>query len=269
MNRAALDRIHAQACENGLHSYTDPATGYRVFTALAHEARGNCCGCGCRHCPFGHSQVPSTKTVKNPRDPYLVGQPPPVCDVLFWSGGKDSFLALRALQQAGRSVVLLTTFEDATEVVAHQQVGLPDILAQIEAFNVPAILTPLFAGASYLDRIELALTTLGRHTRVERLAFGDLHLEHIREWRETQLGPRMRARGIELAYPIWQVPYDELSHRLAAEPVRCTVSACDPARVGDAVRVGDVYGPDLVAALPSGVDAFGENGEFHTYVRPA
>ena len=28
--------------------------GYLVFTERYHLKRGNCCGSGCRHCPFGH-----------------------------------------------------------------------------------------------------------------------------------------------------------------------------------------------------------------------
>ena len=38
--------------------YIDPATGYRVFTKLFHRRRGRCCGNICRHCPFGHFNVP-------------------------------------------------------------------------------------------------------------------------------------------------------------------------------------------------------------------
>jgi hypothetical protein len=26
---------------------------YMVFTAAYHLKRGSCCGCGCRHCPYG------------------------------------------------------------------------------------------------------------------------------------------------------------------------------------------------------------------------
>ena len=33
------------------------ATGYKVFTVLAHEKRGKCCGSACRHCPFDHENV--------------------------------------------------------------------------------------------------------------------------------------------------------------------------------------------------------------------
>lgn len=267
-SRATIDTLHAAACAAGHPSYRDPATGYSVFTAIAHERRGTCCGCGCRHCPFGHSNVPADTPSRNPRDPFVVGSlPSEEVDVLSWSGGKDSFLALRALQREGaRPVVLMTTFEDATEIVAHQQVRLADIRRQAEGLGLPCVLVPLFAGASYEDRVRLGLLAVQRRARIVRVAFGDLHLEHIRQWRQDRLAPLADSLGAVLHYPIWQVPYDVLAADLTDSGVSCRVSAADPEQVGDAVRVGDAYGPALRARLPQGVDAFGENGEFHTYV---
>lgn len=43
---------HESACAAGAETYVDTVTGLTVFTRLAHENRGKCCGCGCRHCPF-------------------------------------------------------------------------------------------------------------------------------------------------------------------------------------------------------------------------
>jgi Family of unknown function (DUF5522) len=31
---------------------------YMVFTETWHLKRGYCCGSACRHCPFGHENVP-------------------------------------------------------------------------------------------------------------------------------------------------------------------------------------------------------------------
>lgn len=31
--------------------------GLMVFTEAYHLKRGECCGNGCRHCPFGHEKV--------------------------------------------------------------------------------------------------------------------------------------------------------------------------------------------------------------------
>ena len=55
---APYHALHEAACARGEHRYRDPATGYMVFTRLAHLARGTCCGSGCRHCPYDHAAVP-------------------------------------------------------------------------------------------------------------------------------------------------------------------------------------------------------------------
>jgi len=68
-----IEDIHAAACTEGEHTYVDPSTGLTVFTAVAHNERGTCCGCGCRHCPYQkkcRKQMKSnttTETIKNPR----------------------------------------------------------------------------------------------------------------------------------------------------------------------------------------------------------
>lgn len=49
--------VHLRAVARGERTYRDPETGYVVMTELAHLARGNCCGNGCRHCPYEHAKV--------------------------------------------------------------------------------------------------------------------------------------------------------------------------------------------------------------------
>ena len=55
--KATVSLLHRIACERGYEQYVDPATGYSVFTALQLKTRP-CCGHGCRHCPYGHVNVP-------------------------------------------------------------------------------------------------------------------------------------------------------------------------------------------------------------------
>ncbi len=43
---------HAAAVAAGEDTYVDPGTGFTVFTATYHLARGTCCDSGCRHCPY-------------------------------------------------------------------------------------------------------------------------------------------------------------------------------------------------------------------------
>lgn len=43
---------HVTAISSGERTYIDPVTGYKVMTAATLADRGQCCGSGCRHCPY-------------------------------------------------------------------------------------------------------------------------------------------------------------------------------------------------------------------------
>ena len=263
-----IDELHRKACSRGQLAYTDPQTGYRVFTAVALERRGDCCGCGCRHCPYGHLEVDPDKRARLQQDPWTEGTLPegPV-DVLFWSGGKDSYLTLRALmREATRPTVLLTTFDGRSEQVAHQEVKLADIRRQREALGCAQVLIPLFPGMDYMDRVLFGIQVLKRRVEVARLVFGDLHLEHVRTWREEALSGCPELAEIPMHLPLWGVSYDELLEDLESAPAQARVSAVADEACAEVISVGDVFGRELIARLPEGVDRFGENGEFHSYV---
>ncbi|MEL6340997.1 MAG: DUF5522 domain-containing protein [Myxococcota bacterium] len=263
-----IDALHLAAVRAGEKRYIDPATGYSVFTAFGHEERGYCCGSGCRHCPFGHERV-SGESI--PNDPFLVGDLDPTrhaeVDVLSWSGGKDSYLALRRLQrEAVRPIVWLNTFDADSGVVAHQQLEVQTIREQAQALGFPVVLVPLRPNAAYVGRFALGLSVLARRVRIARLCFGDLHLDEIRSWRERVLGPVASELGISLHFPVWSVGYDELGAELDAAPVNVTVTSVLPEYVSDILHVGATYDRALREALPNSVDPFGERGEFHTRV---
>jgi len=266
-----LDALHAAAVARGEHRYRDPASGYHVFTALGLEARGECCGAGCRHCPYAHEWVPEVLRGELLQDPWLEGidaADTPV-DVLSWSGGKDSFLALVALARAAeREVVLLTTFDGRSHRVAHQEVSLADIRRQVAALGIGLVGVPLYPERDYAGRLALALGRLAVRRPVARLVFGDLHLRHVRQWREGQLGPVASDLGATLHFPLWDVSYAELEATLWASGAVARVSAVAHAGLAGRVRVGDRLGPEWMDALPDGVDRMGENGEFHTLLEP-
>lgn len=48
-----IEELHLIAVQNQKKTYSDPATGFTVFTEYAHLKRGKCCGNVCRHCPYG------------------------------------------------------------------------------------------------------------------------------------------------------------------------------------------------------------------------
>ncbi|MCE2390932.1 MAG: hypothetical protein J4G09_05535 [Proteobacteria bacterium] len=268
--------LHAEAVRLGRETYLDPDTGYQVITELGHLRRGKCCGCGCRHCPFEHENVPQPASAERVQQPALINAGlfrKRSCDVLFWSGGKDSYLAWlylrRELAALDRDVALLTTFDGRSRTVAHQEIPFGRIVEQSEALGAPLLAIPLDPRTAYLKRIEAGLELLGRGRGIERLVFGDLHLEHIRQWREESFAPLARALGLRLHFPLWGLGYAELMREFVESGASAEITAAPFGDYGGAVRVGDSFGPDFVARLPAGVDAFGERGEFHTRVSPA
>ena len=264
----AIDESHLDACQRGERSYLDPKTGYMVFTAVALRDNGRCCGCGCRHCPFGHEHVPAVTLAGLITDPWLArGEASRRgCDVLSYrSGGKDTYLALKRLQkESRRDIVLLTTYDGLSNHVAHQDIDLDRIREQSRNLGLPHLFVPVFADLDYSERIVIAIRHLRLMSPVSRLAFGDLHLEQVRQWRLEHIGKKLAHLGIELVFPVWQVPYQTLLDELEGHGVKCQISAVNDDILHTLMAVGDLFTSELVERLPDAVDAFGENGEFHT-----
>jgi diphthamide synthase (EF-2-diphthine--ammonia ligase) len=251
--------LHDRAVEAGKSRYRDPETGFAVLTELGHRRRGACCGCGCRHCPWGHEAMSIPDRIALAKRPtFLHGAADEATDtVLFWSGGKDSLLALEALETA--SLTLLTTFDPRRRAVAQQEIPLEDIVAQATALDLPLLGVPL-DGRPYVEVVDEALGLLpGART----LVFGDLHLVSIRDWREAAFGSRYTLR-----FPLWEQPAAALLDAFEATGARAAISAVADARLSGRVQVGEAFDRAFVGRLPEGIDPFGENGEFHTRLEP-
>ena len=195
---------HRRAVRSGLSYYLDPETGLTVFTELGLRRRGHCCGSGCRHCPFQHESMDLGKRARWAQQPaWLTDAHPPEepVDLLFWSGGKDSYLSLRALErEAARPIVLLTTFDSATRTVAHHEIGIESVIRQAEHLGIPLLGVPLHPAHPYADRVREAVALV---PAIARFVFGDLHLDHIRQWRETEFEKLIEERGATLHFPLW------------------------------------------------------------------
>ncbi len=261
---------HDAACAAGEATYTDPHSGYRVFTRVGLLARGTCCGAGCRHCPYAHEQVPMGQRGQTIQQPAWLSDSRPSDSTptaaVFWSGGKDSFLALRRMRnEQTHDVVLLTTFDAQSKIIAHQNLHIDVVVAQAEQLATPLIGIPLHAHHDYLTQLVPAFAMI---ERCQVLVFGDLHLQHIRSWREETFSQDPRTAHYELRFPLWGEAYDVLIQELATAGVACRICAIEHkalAAMPD-INLGTRFDRALVARLPDGVDAFGENGEFHTEV---
>jgi diphthamide synthase (EF-2-diphthine--ammonia ligase) len=189
--------------------------------------------------------------------------PKPEKPALFWSGGKDSLLALRAWQHAGRpSPILVTTYDDESEMVPFQEIPISRIYRQALQLGLPLVAIPLshpVDNITYLSALKIEFSSAPFN--VNDLIFGDLHLDDIRNWREEQF----RNLGMRSHFPIWHKSVDQLLKMLEQEEVKIVIRhVAEPWR--DTIKPGMRFNREFVRSLPGPVDPFGENGEFHTEV---
>lgn len=260
-------KLHEEASRQGKSFYEDPDSGFMVFTEDGLKQRGRCCGSGCRHCPFAHENIPQLKKLELIQQPsWLTTMKPSAlpADILFWSGGKDSYLALTELLEKGaENIVLLTTFDPEQGIVAHQEVAIAQIVKQASHLGLPLLGVPLHTGREYSDVMFHAVSMI---QKPQHLVFGDLHLEHIRSWREETFRSIVKDLEVSLVFPLWKMEYKELMRKLETSGVRCEITAVTEAAQGGVSR-GDCFDQSFIDRLPVGVDAFGENGEFHTLAK--
>ena len=266
-----IEELNRAACDAGRDTYIDPVSGYQVLTSKALLKQGVCCGNSCRHCPYGHINVSDPDQMKQKLAlPVLMNWAgnAKTIDILFWSGGKDSFLALASLLQEKRDVVLLTSFGALTSRVSIQNIHIKNIAKQSEFLKLPLCLVPLFPNTDYKTSIQEALSLISAQTgaTIERLVFGDLHLQSIRQWR-VDTWPEY-----EIYTPLFDVSYETLLDRLWQLQKEMDLSitlSTDLSLSSETLDIGTAYTELLVEQLKSNnMDAMLENGEAHTLVFP-
>jgi uncharacterized protein (TIGR00290 family) len=187
--------------------------------------------------------------------------------VLSWSGGKDSALALQQLRSGGEHevVALLTSVTRRYDRVSIHGVRRALLEAQAAALGLPLIevgLEPKASDAAYQRAFLDALDLLSRkHPAVTHIAFGDLYLRDVRDYRDRLLAGTAY-RGL---YPLWERPTRALAESFVADGFAATLVCVDETQL-DARFAGRRFDRALLAELPQSVDPCGENGEFHTFV---
>jgi uncharacterized protein (TIGR00290 family) len=179
---------------------------------------------------------------------------------LMWSGGKDSALALDRARRAGLEVARLVSFYDSTtRRVRFHATRVEMLEAQASAIGVP-----LRAIATSWPEMEWALRAELASLRDEAFAgviFGDIHLADVRAWYEE----RVTAAGLGHVEPIWGEPSPALLDEFISSGGRAVITCVDRARLDDAF-LGRVVDQSFAADIATtGVDACGENGEFHSF----
>jgi uncharacterized protein (TIGR00290 family) len=191
----------------------------------------------------------------------------PIPVALSWSGGKDSSLTLQYLRASGEHEVLalLTSVTRGYDRVSIHGVRRALLEAQAAALGLPLIevvLEPKSSDAAYQRAFLDALDVLARqHPAVSHVAFGDLYLRDVRDYRERLLADTAY-RGL---YPLWERPTRALAESFIADGFEATLVCVDETQI-DAGFAGRRFDHALLGELPSSADPCGENGEFHTFV---
>ena len=191
----------------------------------------------------------------------------PTTVILSWSGGKDSALALHALNQnpSLEVVALLTTVTSDHERISIHGVRTSLLQAQVARLGLPvfqARLQPNSSNAEYEAEFTAALAEIRRERAdVAHIAFGDLFLADVRAYRERLLTDS----GWTPLFPIWGQDTRLLARRFIDEGFAARLVCVDTTQL-DGAFAGRAFDPELLAELPSTVDPCGERGEFHTFV---
>ena len=187
---------------------------------------------------------------------------------MSWSSGKDSAWTVHLLRKNPgiELAALLTTFNGAADRVAMHAVRRELVEAQARRIGLPlwSIDLPWPCSNAVYEDLMLGMCRRAVEDGITAVAFGDLFLQDIRDYRERQ----MDGSGLKPLFPVWLIPTGELALELIGSGVKAKVTCIDLAKL-DASYAGREYDGDFLNSLPAGIDPCGENGEFHTFVYDA
>ncbi len=185
--------------------------------------------------------------------------------VVAWSSGKDSAWSLQLLRStAGVEVIgLLTTFSEANDAVTMHGVPRALVARQASATNLPVV--EVFVpwpcpNKIYEERMGRGVGKI-KAMGATHIAFGDLFLEDIRQWREE----RLAGSGLAPLFPLWGRDTRALAGNMIASGLQAVLTCVDTSQV-PADLAGRHFDKQLLADLPASADPCGENGEFHSFV---
>jgi uncharacterized protein (TIGR00290 family) len=177
-----------------------------------------------------------------------------------WSGGKDSCLALWRAQNLGVSVTHLITALDESGLKTRSH-GVSKSLIHCQGQSLG--IHNEFIAASWQDYEKDFIAKLIQLSDdgISQAIFGDIDLIAHRDWEEKVCA----AANIVAMLPLWNENRLALVTEFLNAGFKARVTCVD-GRFLDESFVGVEFDTQFLDRLPEGVDACGENGEFHTFV---
>lgn len=178
-----------------------------------------------------------------------------------WSGGKDSCFALiKAIEMGFVPAVLLNVLNEEGKISRSH--GIPSQILQQQAkeAGLPVHLISS-SWQEYEKHFTGALTALKNQYALSHAVFGDIDLQPHRDWEEKVCSNA----GLEAVLPLWQQDRRSLVMQMLEAGIETMIISCNET-MGERF-IGSIITPALVEELETmGIDACGENGEYHTLV---
>jgi diphthine-ammonia ligase len=178
-----------------------------------------------------------------------------------WSGGKDSCFALMKAMETGYSPkVLLNVLNEEGKISRSHGIPSAILQAQADATCLPIHLISS-SWEEYEKKFTTALSQLKEQYKLTHAVFGDIDLQPHRDWEEKVCAHA----GLQAVLPLWQQNRKELVLQMLDTGIETMIVSCN--EVMGEQFIGKKITAELVDELESmGIDACGENGEFHTLV---
>ncbi len=185
--------------------------------------------------------------------------------LLSWSSGKDSAWTLHSLQQdPGTELLgLFTVMNENYHRVSMHATRFELLRHQADAAGLPLqtiFLPDPCSMEQYADSMR-GFVSESTAKGIQCMAFGDLFLEDIRDYRVRQL----KGTGIEPVFPLWGRPTRELAGEMLSAGLEAYVSSVDLSKLPSRFA-GRKWSRGLIEEMPPTCDPCGENGEIHTVV---
>jgi diphthine-ammonia ligase len=178
-----------------------------------------------------------------------------------WSGGKDSCFALMQTIQLGYiPKVLLNVLNEEGKISRSHGIPAEILKTQAALAGLPIHLISS-SWPEYEMHFTNALKELKDQYQLTHAVFGDIDLQPHREWEEKVC----INSNLTAILPLWQQNRKTLVIQMLESGIETMIVSCNEI-MGERF-IGKKITPSLIDELELlGVDACGENGEFHTLV---
>ncbi len=181
--------------------------------------------------------------------------------LISWSGGKDSYLACkRAVDRGALPKVLLNVMNEHGD--RSRSHGIPREVLAAQANCLRADIRFIESTwEAYEERFIEKLKQLRSEYDVTQAIYGDIDIQSHRDWEEKV----SVAAGLQALLPIWQEGRLDLVKEMISVGIKPLIVSCQKSLADH--LLGKVITAEMLPLFEElGIDACGENGEYHTLV---